>query len=120
MLLTLFTLDFVDKIDTGVYTFANTGTFTFTSDDGLFTTTLTGDGKTTVKSLADAASMLYNVYVVAPAMVNEIGVDFTKYIPAQQAAVLAYLQDAQDFYQMGPSIAEENPGHLQDGAGAGE
>ena len=109
VLLTLFTPDFVNKLDTGVYTFANTGTFTFTSDDGLFTTTLIGDGKTTVKSLADAASMLYNVYVVAPAMVNEIGVDFTKYIPPAQAAVLAYLQDAQDFYQMGPSIAESNP-----------
>jgi hypothetical protein len=42
-------------------------------------------------------------------MVNEAGVDFTKYIPPAEAQVLAYLQDAQDFYQMGPGIQESNP-----------
>src|SRR5262249_43537446 len=107
---TLFASTFVDKIANGTYKFANTGTFTFTSDDGLFTTTLTGDGKTKVQSLTDAASMLYNLYVIAPAMVNELpGLDFTKYIPAAQAQTLAYLQDAQDFYAMGPSITEKSP-----------
>ncbi|HEY7372627.1 MAG TPA: histidine-type phosphatase [Polyangia bacterium] len=105
----LFDRTFVDKIDTGVYTFSNAGSFTFTSDDGLLTTTVTGDGKTTVKSLADAASMLYNLYVISPAMAGEAGVDFTRYVPTAQAQVLAYLQDAQDFYQMGPSITEKSP-----------
>ena len=105
----LFDRTFVDKLANGTYTFANTGTFTFTSDDGTFTTTLTGDGKTKVKNLPDAASMLYNLYVVAPALTAEAGVDFTKYLPAAQAQVLAYLQDAQDFYQMGPGIQEANP-----------
>jgi hypothetical protein len=105
----LFAPTFVDKIANGTYAFANTGTFTFTSADGLFTTTLSGDGKTTVHSLADAASMIYNLYVVAPALINEAAVDFTRYVPATAASVLAYLQDAQDFYQMGPSILESAP-----------
>ncbi len=109
MLEGLFTKAFVDKIDNRTYSFANTGTYSFTSDDGAYSATVTGDGKTTVKSLTDAASMLYNLYVVAPAMKNEVDVDFTRYIAPDQARVLAYLQDVQDFYQMGPGIQEANP-----------
>jgi hypothetical protein len=109
VLLTLFTADFVNKIDNQTYTFTNAGTFSFTSDDGQYSATVTGDGKTTVKSLTDAASMLYNLYVVAPAMQAEAGVDFTPFIPADQARELAYLQDATDFYQAGPGIQEANP-----------
>jgi hypothetical protein len=106
---TLFTQDFVNKIDNKTYTFANTGTYSFTSDDGRYSATVTGDGKTKVQSLTDAASMLYNLYVVAPAMRAEAGVDFTPFIPAAQARELAYLQDATDFYQAGPGIQEANP-----------
>ena len=51
----LFTKAFVDKIDNGTYRFANTGTYSFTSDDGKFTNTVTGDGGTTINGLADAA-----------------------------------------------------------------
>jgi hypothetical protein len=109
VLQTVFTDDFIGKIDDGTYTFANTGAFTFTSDDGSLVTTLNGDGKTTVASLTDAASMLYNLYVVAPAMTNEVTVNFAQYVPTDAARVLSYLQDAQDFYQMGPSITELNP-----------
>ncbi len=105
----LFTPDFVNKIDQKIYSFTNAGSFTFTSDDGTTTATVTGDGKTSVKSLTDAASMLYNLYAIAPAMVNEAHVDFSKYIAPAQAQVFAFLQDAQDFYQMGPSVAEANP-----------
>lgn len=104
----LFTKAFVDKLD-GAYAFDNTGSYTFTTDDGSFTATVTGDGKTTVKTLVDAVSMLYNLYIIAPAMKNEVAVDFAKYIPMEQAKTLAYLQDAQDFYQMGPGIKEANP-----------
>lgn len=108
-LLQLFTEDFVDKIDSKVYSFSNAGTFTFTSDDGATTATVTGDGKTKVQSLTDATSMLYNLYAIAPALVNEAHVDFSKYIAPAQAQVFAFLQDAQDFYQMGPSVTEANP-----------
>jgi hypothetical protein len=105
----LFSKAFVDKIDDKTYSFANTGTYSFTSDDGVYSATITGDGKTTVKSLADAASMLYNLYVIAPAMKNEVDVDFTRYVAPEQARALAYQQDVQDFYQMGPGIQEANP-----------
>src|SRR5262249_21787167 len=90
-------------------TFANTGSFTFTSDNGLHTVTVTGDGKTKVQSLIDVASMLYNLYIIAPAMRAEANVDFTRYMPSSATRTLAYLQDAQDFYQMGPGIQEANP-----------
>jgi hypothetical protein len=105
----LFNRDFVDKIDDGTYSFSNAGSFTFVSDDGGVSTTVTGDGKTTVKSLPDAVSMLYNLYVITPALAGEAPIDFSAYLPAPQAAVLAYQQDAQDFYQMGPGVAEQNP-----------
>lgn len=105
----LFDKSFVDKIDNGTYTFANTGSYSFTSDDGKFTNTLTGDGKTTVKSLVDAVSMLYNLYIIVPGMKTEAPVDFGRYIPDDAAQFLAYLQDAQDFYQKGPGIQDANP-----------
>lgn len=105
----LFSKAFVDKIENKTYSFANTGSYSFSSTDGAYSATVTGDGKTTVKSLADAASMLYNLYVIAPAMKNEVDVDFTRYIPTDVARSLAYQQDVQDFYQMGPGIQEANP-----------
>ncbi|HEX7649941.1 MAG TPA: histidine-type phosphatase [Noviherbaspirillum sp.] len=104
----LFTKAFVDKIDNGTYTFANTGTYSFTSDDGKFTNTLTGDGKTKVNGIVDAVEMLYNLYVIAPGMKSEVSVDFNQYMPSEQAKYLAYLQDAEDFYKMGPSFTESN------------
>jgi hypothetical protein len=103
----LFSKAFVDKIDAGTYQFANTGTRSFSSDDGRFTNTQTGDGKTKITSLAEAASILYELYVIAPAMVNEARVDFTPYMPSEQARYLAYTNDAADFYKMGPSITEK-------------
>jgi len=53
--------------------------------------------------------MLYNLYAIAPAMAEELGGDFTAYFPGDSARLFGYLQDAQDFYQMGPSLAEHAP-----------
>jgi hypothetical protein len=103
----LFAKSFVDKIDNGTYTFANTGTFSYTSSDGKFTSTLTGDGKTKIASLADAGSILYELYVISPAMKAEAAVDFDKYMPPPHAKYFAYTNDAADFYKMGPSLAEK-------------
>ncbi|MBM3115411.1 histidine-type phosphatase [Jeongeupia naejangsanensis] len=102
----LFTKTFVDRIDNGTYSFANSGSFSFTSDDGKFTNTLTGDGKTTVKGIVDVVSMLYNVYVITPAFKGTLDLDFGAYLPDAQARTFAYLQDAQDFYAMGPGMTE--------------
>ncbi|WP_342611689.1 histidine-type phosphatase [Burkholderia ambifaria] len=101
---------FIAKLGTDGYTFANTGTYTFTSSDGTFTNTLKGDGKTKIASAVDAVNVLYNLLQVAPAMTAETGgVTMEKYLGAEQAQTLAYLQDAEDYYQKGPGIQEANP-----------
>lgn len=101
---------FIAKLGTDGYTFANTGTYAFTSPDGKFTNTLKGDGKTKIASAVDAVNVLYNLLQVAPAMTAETGgVTMEKYIGAEQAQTLAYLQDAEDYYQKGPGIREANP-----------
>src|SRR5450830_1092742 len=41
------------------------------------------------------------------AMKAEANVDFTTYMPEDQARYFAYMQDASDFYKMGPSITEK-------------
>jgi hypothetical protein len=107
----LFTQDFITKIDNGTYTFANSGTFTFTSDDGKYVSTLTGPGgAATIQSLTDAASELYGFYVIAPEMAVELNnLDFTQYIPDAQASYLAYLDDVGSYYQKGPGITEDSP-----------
>lgn len=107
MLRRLFTPEFVNKIDRGVYSFANSGTFTYTSDDGQFTSTLKGNGKTTIKSLADAGSLLYELYSIAPAMKAEAGVDFGPYVPGVLAQYFASVNDAADFYSKGPGMTEK-------------
>ncbi|PRF98516.1 histidine-type phosphatase [Burkholderia ambifaria] len=101
---------FIAKLGTDGYTFANTGTYAFTSSDGKFTNTLKGDGKTKIASAVDAVNVLYNLLQVAPAMTAETGgVTMEKYLGAEQAQTLAYLQDAEDYYQKGPGIQEANP-----------
>ena len=103
----LFARSFVDKIADGSYSFANSGSFTYTSDDGKFAPSLGGDGKTTIKSLGDAGSLLYELYVIAPAMKAEAGVDFTAYMPVAQARFFAALNDGSDFYDKGPGMTEK-------------
>lgn len=101
---------FIAKLGTDGYTFANTGTYAFTSSDGKFTNTLKGDGKTKIASAVDAVNVLYNLLQVAPAMTAERGgVTMEKYLGAEQAQTLAYLRDAEDYYQKGPGIQEANP-----------
>lgn len=103
----LFTKVFVDKIANGSYSFANTGTFTYTSDDGKYSSTLSGDGKTVIASLGDAGSLVYELYSIAPAMKDEVGVDFMRYLPADQARVFAQVNDTSDFYDKGPGMTEK-------------
>src|SRR5262249_52829177 len=57
-------------------------------------------------NLVDAANALYGVYAITPAMVNEVPVNFAKYLPTASLQTLAYVSDVQDFYQKGPGIAE--------------
>ena len=103
----VFSKAFVDKVADGSYSFANSGSFSYTSDDGKFGSTLAGDGKTTIRSLGDAGSLLYELYIIAPAMKSEAGVDFTGYMPSAQAAFFAALNDGSDFYDKGPGMSEK-------------
>lgn len=102
----LFTPAFIDGLDQGRYSAANTGTFSYTSADKQFTNKLTGDGDTEVKSAVDAAQALYDLYAAAADMKAELKADFTRYMPAQQAAVFAATEDAIAFYSKGPGISE--------------
>lgn len=102
----LFTKDFLDKVEAGTYRFANTGNFTFTSDDGQFSTTVTGNGKAPVQGIAGAATMLYELYNIAPALKAEAGVDFARYLPPELASELSFAQEAEKFYMSGPGFAE--------------
>jgi hypothetical protein len=106
---TIFRGAFLDALDSGATSYANTGAFTFTSDDGKFTAKITGDGSSTVKNLVDAANALYAVYSILPAMNHEVKVKLNRYFPAGQLPILGYLSDAQDFYQKGPGILEAAP-----------
>ena len=106
---TVFTKPFLDALDSGAASYSNTGTFTFISDDQKFTAKITGDGGTELTNSVDAASALYAVYSITPAMNHEVHVKLEKYFPPGQREILGYLSDAQDFYQKGPGILESSP-----------
>lgn len=102
----LFSKAFVDKIDNGTYKFSTKGELSFTSDDGKLTRAVKGKGSEAVGSLADAASMLYNLYIIAPGMRQDGAPDFNKYMVPKAARHLAYLSDLETFYKEGPSFTE--------------
>src|SRR5450830_164681 len=102
----LFKPAFVSALKQGRYRVANTGTYSYTSVDGKFTNTLSGDGDTVIASATDAALALYELYAAAADMQTEVAADFTRYVPPAQAEVFAAIDDAQSFYAKGPGIAE--------------
>jgi hypothetical protein len=102
----LFKKPFVDAFENGTFAFTNTGSMTFTSEDGKFANRVTGDGKTKIKSAADAGLFIYQLYAAAPAVKSEAGVDMTPYLTAEQASTFAQVEDALAFYRLGPGITE--------------
>ncbi len=102
----LFTPAFIAGIDDGRYRAANSGSFTFASDDGKFSNTLSGDGQSRIESSTEAALMLYELYGAAAGMQAELKSDFTRYLQPAQAAVFAETEDALGFYGKGPGTRE--------------
>jgi hypothetical protein len=102
----LFTPAFIAALDQGRYRIANTGSYSYTSADGKFSSTLDGDGDTQLKSAVDAALALYELYAAAADMRAEVSADFTRYLAPAQAAVFAASDDVLAFYAKGPGIAE--------------
>lgn len=104
----LFSRKFLDRLDRGLVHAANTGTRTFSSADGKFSSTLTGDGSERIASSLDAALALYALYCAAADMQAELPVDFTRYVLPAQADVFAWVNDAQDFYKKGPGMTQQD------------
>ena len=102
----LFAPAFLDQFEGGRASYADTGSYTFTSADGKLTRTMTGSGKTVIRSLNAAATKLYELYAIAAGMRHEVPADFSRYMPVEDARYYAYVADYEDFYQKGPATTE--------------
>jgi len=104
----IFKADFIKKLGTTGYSFSNNGSFTVTSPKGEQITEK-GKGKNTIASAVDAAAYVYELYSISGGMKDELkGVDFDKYMPLEAAKFYAEFNDANDFYEKGPSFTESN------------
>lgn len=63
-----------------------------------------GDGDKHLSSVVDAAMYLYELYVIAPGMADEHKIDFSDFVSAEDALVLARVSEAEDFYEKGPAF----------------
>ena len=88
MLSRLFSAEFVDKLASGKFSFKNPKT-----------------GGTIVLNEVDLAVSLYNLYQIAPGLSKEGTWDFARFVPAAPAQWFAYVSDAGQFYEKGPSFA---------------
>lgn len=102
----LFTLGFIAALDAGRHVAVNSGTRRYPGADGK-TATLTGDGKTKVANVTDAALALYELYAAGADMPDELRADFTRYVPGAQAHVFAEAEDAVAFHEKGPGSVEQ-------------
>ena len=105
----LFAPAFLDQLERGAASYADTGSYSFTSADGQLTRTMTGSGKTVIRSLNAAATKLYELYAITAGMHHEVPADFSRYMPAEDARYYAYIADHEDFYQKGPATTN-SPG----------
>ncbi|MGL4224862.1 MAG: histidine-type phosphatase [Vibrio sp.] len=63
-----------------------------------------------VQSEVDAASMLYNLFIIGPGMLREAQAqgaawNLEQFITPEESAWFSYQSDAEDFYEKGPSFA---------------
>lgn len=62
----------------------------------------------TIDDPVSAALDIYLLYSTAPGMAADTAVTFRRYVPIEDARVLAYAVDAQNFYRFGPGVAGED------------
>lgn len=66
-----------------------------------------------VQNEVDAASMLYNMFIIGPGMLREAQAQggewgLEQFITPEESAWFSYQSDAEDFYEKGPSFADSN------------
>jgi len=105
----LFSKDFIDRLAAGQLRFANSGTMVATSADGKYQVRDEGKGTTVLASPVDVLMALSALYEIAPGLKNELGRDFRPYLPEEQARLIAWANDAEDFYAKGPGFIEDAP-----------
>lgn len=101
----LFTPAFIAALDAGQHHASNNGAHSFRSEDGQFSTTVKGDGSSSIANSTDAALALYEMYTAAADMRAELQADFSRFIAPVQASVFEEAEDAVTFYEKGPGSA---------------
>lgn len=108
VLVPLFTSDFLAKLGTEGYQYTSEGERTAISADGKYISTDKGNGKEKINSAFDAASMIYDLYIIAPDMEKELaGENLNPYMPEKAAAFFEQMKDTDNFYDKGPGFASQ-------------
>lgn len=108
----LFSQDFIDKIADGTHKIDNSGQVTVKNRNGQSTIVSIPAGKkpTAIKDLLDIAEKIFDVYAIAAPLHYELnGKNYSRYLPLEQAKQLSLLQDAEDFYDIGPGMQGADP-----------
>ncbi|KAB1647602.1 histidine-type phosphatase [Pseudoclavibacter sp. CFCC 14310] len=117
LLSTVFTREFIDSIGSDGHVWYNTidgskkgATNCAPGADPAQDADACGEASKKIKSKVDAAKYLYELYITGADMAAEgesLAFDFTKYFAGHEsdAEWFAYLLDAEDFYEKGPSLA---------------
>jgi hypothetical protein len=56
---------------------------------------------------------IYGLYAIAPGMKGETNLTFSRYVPLEDAHLLGFAKDAQNFYRYGPGVAGESSSYRQ-------
>lgn len=72
-------------------------------------------GSTKIDDVASAADCLFNLYIILPG-IPELDADLSQFVPEEQADILSYFSDGEQFYEKGPGFAGETATYAMAGA----